>query len=437
MCTKDNEGTLLVYNSFSGAFMEFGRESADLAYAILYGEPTNPPPEVLSILTTGGFLVPTRFDEMAAAKALHDSFSKDGHFSLILMPFENCNFRCVYCYEEFKRNRMSRDIIKGVVELVKHEADAGLRNLNVSWFGGEPLASIDIIDEISRQILDICKDKNVRFSSSMTTNGYLLTGDVVDRCFYDQISKFQITLDGPAEAHNKLRVLAGGGSTYNTILANLIDLKKREEDFRVRIRVNFTADTIPSLPKFVKFMGNHFAGDPRFSIHFHAVGHWGGEQDDKINICDQRTAVNEEMSLMAMALEEGFSLDGWKESMQMFGSICYAADPRSFVIGADGTIYKCTVAFNDPRNQIGKISADGRLKINENLHRLWTSSGEEVDSDCQECAYRPPCQGNNCPLVRLNGGKQCATVKTEFVRMLPLLARDVKRSSLNKKKYAC
>jgi uncharacterized protein len=128
---------------------------------------------------------------------------------------------------------------------------------------------------------------------------------------------------------------------------------------------------------------------------------------------------------MVLAAEAGFRLDYWKDTMRPYGSVCYAADPQSFVIGSDGTVYKCTVAFDDPRNQIGKVTEDGRLDIRDDLHRLWTSTGEETDAGCQSCAFRPACQGNYCPLERLQtGDKTCPSVKVHPDRYLPVLAAN-------------
>jgi uncharacterized protein len=129
------------------------------------------------------------------------------------------------------------------------------------------------------------------------------------------------------------------------------------------------------------------------------------------------------VQFMSLASDSGFDLSAMQDSMRPFGSVCYAADPRAFVIGSDGTVYKCTVAFNDPRNHVGKIDTDGCLNIQDELHELWTSSGEEVDTGCQQCAFRPACQGNFCPLERLqNGQKACPPVKRHPEYYLPILA---------------
>jgi uncharacterized protein len=432
MRVRTPEGALLVFNSFSGAFFSFEGEEADYVVKMLDGPPVAEPKGLLSVLACEGLLVPSTSDELARARHLHQlSFERTDKLSLTLMPNENCNFRCTYCYEEFKRNKMPREVIDGVVNLARREAP-GLRMLNVSWFGGEALTALDIIEEISQRLIEVCDEHGIRYASGMTTNGYLLTPERAARSLAARVARFQITLDGPAESHNRLRVLASGGGTFDAILANLRELRDRQQNFHVRLRVNFTADTAPLIPSFVEFLGGEFGNDPRFSIHFKPVGHWGGPQDHAIKTCDQRSGENHEIEFMGLALKAGFPLDAWRESMRPFGSVCYAADPRSFVIGSDGTVYKCTVAFNDPRNHVGRLTPDGRLNISEDLHRPWITSGEETDTGCQQCGFRPACQGNLCPLERLNRNeKRCPTVKTRLDQYLPLLAIEAMQSRRN------
>jgi uncharacterized protein len=426
MWAHDEGGALLVYNSFSSAFARFEGAAADAVAGLLKGDPLPGPEGLIRQLAASGFLVPAASDELLRARLLHESqFKADQRLQLILMPTEQCNFRCVYCYEDFARGRMRPDVIEGVVSLVQREAPR-LKALSVGWFGGEPLSALDIVDDVSRRLLAICEEHGVRYDADMTTNAYLLDDERMQRCFSAQVSKFQITLDGPAETHDKLRVLAGGAPTFERILGNLLRLRDATSPFHVRLRVNFTPETAPHMPRFLEFLGRNFGADPRFSISFHPVAALGGPHDHLLEHCGQVAADAHEIDFMESAGNAGFGLDSWKESLEPFGSTCYAADPRSFVIGSDGTVYKCTVAFREPRNRVGAISPDGDLHLVDALLALWTRSGEEVDTGCQQCAFRPTCQGNVCPLDRLenDGEKVCPPFKRNVGRVLPLLARQ-------------
>jgi uncharacterized protein len=419
---------LLVFNSFSSALLEFSGETARVVAEVLGGQRLAKG-RIIPYLSSHGVVVPTELDEMELASRLHQAALEDGQtLGLMLMPHENCNFRCVYCYEEFKRNRMLPEVVEGVVALVKKRAP-GLRSLSIGWFGGEPLLAFDIVEDVTTRLRSIAAAHGMAFSSEMTTNGYHLDAERAARCIAAGISRYQVTLDGPAESHDKLRVLASGGSTSARIVSNLQHLRDHANGFHIAIRVNFSPENLPLLPAFIQWLGAEFGNDPRFSIRFRPIGRWGGPNDETLNVCEPLLAENQEISLMRMAMHAGFSLQTWKDGMQLYGSVCYAASPRHFVIGSDGMVYKCTVAFNDPRNHVGRIDADGNLNVHEHLLDLWTRSGEETDADCRECSFRPPCQGNLCPLERMDGrGKRCPSMKTQIVQILPLLAYEASRS---------
>src|SRR5690242_9944381 len=207
---RQPNGNLLVFNSFSSALLEFSGETARVVADVLGGQRVAKG-QIIPYLSSHGVVVPTELDEMELASRLHQSALEDGQtLGLMLMPHENCNFRCVYCYEEFKRNRMLPEVVEGVVALVKKRAP-GLRSLSIGWFGGEPLLAFDIVEDVTTRLRSIAAAHGMTFSSEMTTNGYHLDAERAGRCIAAGISRYQVTLDGPAETHDKLRVLASGG----------------------------------------------------------------------------------------------------------------------------------------------------------------------------------------------------------------------------------
>ncbi len=425
----DGAERLLVSNSFSSALLEFTGATADKVSRALEGS-GECESELAEYLLSNWILVPVGYDELAMAQRLHEvPFHQKESLGLTLLSHENCNFRCVYCYETFEKQRMMPEVVEGVVALVRKRAPY-LSALNVSWFGGEPLLAFDLLESLSLRLLGICEDQSIAYGSSMTTNGYLLDARRAPRCLEAGVRRFQITLDGPAETHNQTRVMAGGGPSFDTILENIRHMRDHLADFHIIIRVNFSPANLPLMPSFVRFLGDEFGNDSRFSVRFRPVGHWGGPRDQLIQICDFHAGEHNEISLMNLASQAGLSLSTWQEGMQPFGSVCYAASPNHFVIGSDGIVYKCTVVFDDPRNHVGRLTADGELNLIGEKVDLWTRSGEETDEDCQSCHFRPACQGNLCPLERLDHRpKRCPTTKSHIKTILPMLANEARKSA--------
>lgn len=151
----NNDGSLFLYNSYVGVLARIPDGQTTLVKeALLHGLPGFPQ-GMFAELALNGFFVPTLTDELQLAAELHASqFDARNVLQLILMPNENCNFRCTYCYESFTRNKMKREVIEGVVEYVQSRI-AELSLLRIGWFGGEPLTAPEIIEELSTRLQDL------------------------------------------------------------------------------------------------------------------------------------------------------------------------------------------------------------------------------------------------------------------------------------------
>lgn len=94
--------------------------------------------------------------------------------SLTILPTLECNFRCVYCYEAVKKNEiMDKNVQTKVVKMIERGVGI-LKNLHITWMGGEPLLCFGIIDNLSQKILEICAKGSIKYSAGIITNGYLL-----------------------------------------------------------------------------------------------------------------------------------------------------------------------------------------------------------------------------------------------------------------------
>lgn len=344
---------------------------------------------------------------------------------LIILPTEDCNFRCVYCYELFKHKKMSPTIRKRVKLFVERRAPE-LKSLHVSWFGGEPLEAIDVIEELSHSF----QQHSLNFSASITTNGYNLVPSVARLILDLHIDHFQITLDGPPQEHNKRRKHLTGRGTFERIFQNLLDLKALSDPYMVLIRVNVDRENMRFMPEFVDFLAKNFSDDHRFSICFRAISRWGGPNDSTLPICSDKD--RHLISLHELAANKGLRVNLFYYLLQPGGYVCYAAWPYSLVIRADGRINKCTVSLEDEINQVGRILPNGDLILDGEKFSLWTTSDESQDKVCQKCFLRPVCQGSSCPLRRIRSGERpCPPEKPSIRRVLSILSVE----AMNYKNY--
>jgi uncharacterized protein len=300
---------------------------------------------------------------------------------LILLPTEKCNFRCSYCYEKFDIGRMKPATVRGIANLISARSE-DLDHLQVSWFGGEPLLAQDIIRDVCGHALSLSRGGDFAFTSSMTTNGHLLTLPVAKEMFDLGVTEYQVTLDGPEEFHDRVRMQKTKGGTFRTIIDNLEQIKKSSLPVKFNIRIHMSPDNVHLLDGFIDFLKERFeiGADERFSAYIHAVGRWGGPNDEDINVFDSREQQH--------SFARKFSLKlGKPDDHDDDGYICYAAKANSFVIRADGRVGKCTLALYDERNTIGRIAEDGALVIDKNKLRPWVRGILENDRSIMGCPY--------------------------------------------------
>lgn len=304
---------------------------------------------------------------------------------LIILPTEQCNFRCTYCYEDFKIGKMRPEVVTGIKNLILHRI-SDLRTLVIQWFGGEPLAAKDIMLDISRHARRLCTENGARLLTIITTNGSLLRAPLLDQLvtLYDEL-RFQITLDGDPDQHNRTRVSAGGRGTFSTIWQNLLMMKATAHRFHVDLRLHQGPENEASMVRLIGMLNGEFAEDPRFGIYFHEVSDLGGPPTGTIPLLSGSAYTERTVKLRAMSrvsVRSDPESDGARNVCQ---HICYAAKANAFIIRATGRIAKCTVILSDDRNDIGKINEDGTLSLDAAKQLPWVSGLQTMDMKKLEC----------------------------------------------------
>ena len=160
---------------------------------------------------------PDNYAELAADFKSRDDVVK----ALCLHVAHTCNLNCSYCFAsqgkyQGERALMSFDVGKRALDfLIEH---SGTRtNLEVDFFGGEPLMNWDVVKQLVAyaRTQEPVHNKNFRFT--LTTNGMLIDGDVIDFA-NREMSNVVLSLDGRPEVHDRLRVDYAGQGSYARIV---------------------------------------------------------------------------------------------------------------------------------------------------------------------------------------------------------------------------
>jgi uncharacterized protein len=307
------------------------------------------------------------------------------HLHLILMPTEKCNFRCVYCYEDFSIGRMARPVIDGIKALVERRAPS-LSSLEIGWFGGEPTVAGDIVLEVMRHAQEVCRPRGVALRGGMTTNGFLLTGSAYRTYWEAGVTDYQITLDGPQEMHDTTRLQANGKGSFAAIWSNLLDIKQAGVGGEILVRVHLTKRNIDAIPAFVAEVERVFGDDPRFRFSLQKIENLGGPNDiSDLLIPAAPSSWGHRAGMPAEVEPRAGASETAMEREHPDDYVCYAAKANSYVIRADGRIGKCTVALKSDSNCIGHIRQDGTLAIDDAKLRPWLSGWKSQDRAALSC----------------------------------------------------
>ncbi|WP_235483429.1 radical SAM/SPASM domain-containing protein [Streptomyces roseoverticillatus] len=416
--SHQDDGALVVHCARTGAVGVVPAEDAERARRVLVANQVTKGPftGVLQDLVYGGFLVPQGTDETALVHNQYVSRYMDRSLHLIVMPTEQCNFRCVYCYESFLRGEMDPGLQEGIKRFVADQQD--LEHFYLSWFGGEPLLAAETVFRLTDHFRRYTEDRGIELYTLATTNGYLLTPEYADRVIPAGLKRFQITLDGPEHEHDKRRVGANGEPTFARIWDNLAHLRRSDHDFKVVLRHNFDPESLPKMQDFLGMLKDEFGGDPRFGLEMEAIGRWGGANDASLDVCEDRALVEAVRRARQLTVEAGFRDVHALPGMQVNGNVCYAANPKSFVIGSDGKVYKCTVELDyHDRNVVGQLYPDGRMDLDWKKMALWCETdGMEEGKKCTSCYFSPTCHGAACPKEWMEEPECACPTGKRFIR---------------------
>lgn len=417
--TTAKDGRVIIWNTYTGSISVFEPKYREALDGLLRSRSgfSGELDGLGKYLHQRGFIVPKGTDEYRRFQLLfgQQHYSADA-LELILLASEDCNFRCVYCYEDFARGTMLPHVREGVKNLVRKRAGDGLRHFRSSWFGGEPLYGFKAVEDLAPFFAETAREHSINYGSHMTTNGYLLTPDVAEMLFAWQVLDYQITIDGTAEQHDHKRMTREGGETFQVIFSNLRAIKKIKDPFSITIRVNYDQENYPHLENLMVMLQKEFSGDERYKVNFRAVGKWGGPNDSSLSVCGVDEARQVVSQLKRSATAKGLKMHTLNQSSRPGSQVCYAARPFNFIIGADGKVMKCTIALDkEDFNVVGVLSSDGELHLDPDKFARWVEPAFAGDTVCQSCYLVPTCQGMHCPLIRFETNKQpCPSTKSSL-----------------------
>lgn len=174
--------------------------------------------DITALKEDGQLFTPDTFEDMAGTfKERSGNVIK----ALCLHVAHTCNLNCSYCFASQgkyhgERALMSFEVGKRAIDfLIENSGER--RNLEVDFFGGEPLMNWDVVKQIVEYARSVEKQRGKNFRFTLTTNGVLIDDDVIE--FSNrEMSNVVLSIDGRKEIHDATRVDYAGNGSYDRIV---------------------------------------------------------------------------------------------------------------------------------------------------------------------------------------------------------------------------
>ncbi len=348
--------------------------------------------EELKVLAEEGLLFTEDdyIDPEAAALMQQDSPIK----ALCLHVSHDCNLRCRYCFASTgdfgtgKRMTMSFETAKRAIDFVV-EKSGSRRNLEVDFFGGEPLMAMDTVKRTVEYARSIEKERGKNFRFTITTNGVLLDDDVIEYV-NREMSNVVLSLDGRPQVNDLMRPTVNGKGSYEIIVPKFQKLVAGRGTKDYYIRGTFTRHNLD------------FAADV---LHFASLGFRNLSVEPVVSEPDKDWALREEdvpaieaeYEKLAAALRDHPEVNFFHFNVDLSQGPCVIKRLRGCGAGCeyvaitpDGDIYPCHQFVGNDEYLLGNVF-DGA--VNKEISKKFAALNIYTREKCKTCWARFYCSG--------------------------------------------
>ncbi len=320
--------------------------------------------------------------------------------ALCLHIAHDCNLACKYCFAEEgeyhgRRALMSYEVGKKALDFLI-EKSGNRHNLEVDFFGGEPLMNFQVVKDLVAYGRQQEKLHNKRFRFTLTTNGLLLDDDIMEFA-NKEMDNVVLSIDGRKEVHDHMRPSRNGKGSYDIILPKFIKLAESRNQNNYYVRGTFTHNNLDFSEDVI-----HLAELGFKQISMEPVVSLPGEpysitEEDIPKICDEYDKLAQ---YMIQAKKEGKGFNFFHFMLDLSGGPCVAKRLSGCGTGTEylavtpwGDIYPCHQFVGEEGFLLGNV--DEGIKKEEICQEFRQCNVYEKEK-CNECFARYYCSGG-CP----------------------------------------
>ena len=350
--------------------------------------------QVQSLKDAGKLFAPDTFEPMAGKlKEKTAGVVK----ALCLHVAHTCNLNCSYCFAsqgKYHGDRavMSFEVGKQALDFLV--ANSGTRkNLEVDFFGGEPLMNFQVVKDLVAYARSIEKQHNKNFRFTLTTNGVLVDDDVIDFA-NRECSNVVLSLDGRKEIHDRYRVDFAGKGSWDKIVPKFQKFVEARQGKEYYMRGTFThanPDFLKDIQQMLDLGFTELSMEPVVA----APGDPSALTEDDLTIVMEQ--YEQLAELMLQRRKEGKPFTFYHYMIDLTGGPCIykrisgcGSGTEYMAVTPWGDLYPCHQFVGEEAFKLGNIW-DG--VTNPDVQAQFAACNVYAHPECRDCWARLYCSG--------------------------------------------
>lgn len=330
--------------------------------------------EEIQYLYQNGFYVDDNKNEVEdLEKEVKKNIETDYQSMELTIALTNqCNFECIYCYQDKNKKEMETNTADALLQKIRMGLDNfPYKRVYIHYFGGEPLLNVNMLLYLHEAIKNLCMEKDVKYVSFITTNGQMLSTNLIKTIQFDYI---QLTFDGEGKVHDKLR--KSESFHFDDEIRLLENILKNSQSCII-LRMNACEENRNEILPFYKYIFDTY-GYERFQINLNRMIKY--HPNDPFEMLSQKDYAElfYELNLLKEQYTGEFELPIALKVPCKFISGC------AYSISSDGYCTYCSGLIENAEKLFQNVDFTDRKTIN-------------FREECRKCQMFPICLGG-CPV---------------------------------------
>jgi uncharacterized protein len=418
-------GGFILYNSMSGSLTGISQSVGDALIQGLDLSSCLAESDVESLKNAGFLHVGD--DEVALISERFERAKGDlSSFALTILPTLACNFRCSYCYQNHDENKKLSGIAleDKIYDFFKLLAQQGAKQFSLTWYGGEPLLGLPMIERLTPRFASECDALAINFSgASIITNGSLMDSSTAKRLVAAGVRRAQISFDSYLFEDRLKRGMLNQDGSPSIILQNILSGK---DIIRISIRINVTRENESDLDLMKQCLDDFGLTKQYYLARVHSESNGAGWDEEAF---DHTIPVSKFSEMTALGDASEGDIREVMRSLVPKTHYCGATRLNMFTINNSGGVSRCWHSAESDAEQLFNLFEAQNI---EELRRImfkgpWSNYNPVQYDSCSQCHVLPLCMGG-CSHGRnsgINPHAPCESIKYSIDHKLAFLGNNL------------